>query len=148
MQVTQKNRFIQSFGGLNYINDYLNSHNFTKMIVGHLGVRNWLAQYNYADLIKQLLFLAAIGGDYVIESNTIKEQLSDHTELRIASPDTIEYAFQELRQKTKEVTTKLGKRHQINEHQGFNNLLVSLCSKYLLDSSNRYMMDYDGHIVD
>jgi len=42
----------------------------------------------------------------------------------------------------------LGKRHQINEHQGFNNLLVSLCSKYLLDSSNRYMMDYDGHIVD
>jgi len=60
------------------------------VIVEHLRVRNWLAQYNYADLIKQLLFIAAIGGESLDESNTLKEQLSDHPELsRFAGYDRI-----------------------------------------------------------
>lgn len=148
MQIQQKNAFIQSFGGLNFVDDFLKSHGFSKSVLHHLGRRSYLAQYSYGDLFRQLLFIALMGGDTLDQSNYLKTQLSDHPDLKIASPDTIEYAFQELRQPTREVQSKSGAIHQINEHEGFNNLLVSLCSKHLLDSNQRYMMDYDGHIVE
>lgn len=148
MQVKQKNTFTSSFGGLNFINDFLNSRGFSNLADHYLGSRSLTAQYSYADLIKQLLFIAAIGGDSLDESNYLKYQLQDHPHLRIASPDTIEYAFQELRQRTVNITADSGACHQINEHTGFNKLLTATCSKYLLPTTQSYMMDYDGHIIE
>lgn len=148
MQVKQKNTFISSFGGLNFINDFLNSRGFSNLAGQHLGLRSLTAQYTYADLIKQLLFIASMGGDSLDESNDLKYQLQDHPHLKIASPDTIEYAFQELRQKTVNTTADSGACHQTNEHSGFNNLLAATCGKYLLPSTQSYMMDYDGHIIE
>ena len=149
MQVQQKSTHIQSFGGLNFINDYLNQAGFEQIVTGQLESRNILAQYSYGQLIKQLFFIALMGGDTLDESNILKEQLSDHPSLRIASADTIEYAFHELCQETKEVKAESGACHQINEHPGFNQLLVKLCSRLnLLRPGKEYMMDYDGHIVE
>lgn len=34
MQIHQKNTFIQSFGGLNFINDFLKSHGLAKLLTG------------------------------------------------------------------------------------------------------------------
>lgn len=149
MQVQQKATHIQSFGGLNFMNDYLNKHCFSDIVLYHLGPRSILARYSYDDLLRQLFFITAIGGDTLDESGVLKEQLYNHPDLTIASADTIEYAFQELRQKNKEIVAASGACHQINEHRGFNNLLVTLCSKlHLLDSRQSYMMDYDGHITE
>lgn len=149
MQVQQKATHIQSFGGLNFINDYLNKHCFSNIVLRHLGPRSILARYSYDDLLRQLFFITAIGGDTLDESGTLKEQLRDHPELTIASADTIEYAFQELRQKNKEINAASGACHQINEHTGFNKLLVTLCSKlHLLSPLQSFMMDYDGHITE
>lgn len=149
MQVQQKTTHIQSFGGLNFINAYLNANNFQSIVTGHLGQRSIIARYSYADLLRQLFFLAAINGNTLDECNVLKEQLKDHPELRIASPDTIEYAFQELRQKTKLVTTEKGICHQSNEHKAFNELLANLCSSLsLIKPDKPCTMDYDGHITE
>lgn len=146
MQVQQKSTHIQSFGGLNFINDYLKGHSFQNTVTTHLGSRSVFAQYSYADLLQQLLFIAAMGGDTLDESNFLKEQLKDHPTLAIASPDTIEYAFQELRRSNKSITTPGGVCHQVNEHEGFNKLLATLCSN-MTASLQHCMMDYDGHII-
>src|SRR5665647_3594605 len=148
MQVKQKETFIQSFGGLNFIHNYLKANNFSELALNHLGSRNLTAQYSYGELLRQLFFIAAIGGDTLDESNYLKYQLQDHPDLKIASPDTIEYAFQELRQQTRQVTSASGAVHQINEHSSFNKLLVTLCSNLLLSAGGSYMMDYDGHTLE
>lgn len=89
-----------------------------------------------------------MGGDTLDESNYLKSQLSDHPDLKIASADTIEYAFQELRQPSQIVESKkTGALHQINEHKGFNDLMTAICGRHLLSPELGYMMDYDGHIV-
>lgn len=150
MQVKQKETFIQSFGGLNFIHNYLKANNFSGLALSHLGNRNATARYSYGDLLSQLFFIAAIGGDTLDESNYLKYQLQDHPDLKIASPDTIEYAFQELRQPkpTLKVTSASGAIHQINGHSGFNELLVTLGKKFLFSADGSYMMDYDGHTLE
>ena len=149
MQVQQKSTHFQSFGGLNFINDYLKRNAFASTVAAHLGVRSVFAKYSYADLLQQLFCIAAINGDTLDESNILREQLKDHPDLTIASPDTIEYAFQELRLPNKQIITAGGVCHQINEHEGFNRLLVTLCSNMShLKLHKGCMMDYDGHIVE
>jgi hypothetical protein len=149
MQVQQNSTHIQSFGGINFIKEYLRTQSFSSVVQDHLGLRSVLAQYSYAELLQQLFFIVAIGGDTLDESHTLKEQFSDHPDLRIASPDTIEYAFQELRQTTEMVTAPSGVIHQINEHKKFNELMPALSRKMgLLKPHTGYMMDYDGHIVE
>lgn len=148
MQVRQKNTFISSFGGINFINHFLKSRDFSSIVEQNLGKRSPKAGYGYADLIKQMFFTAAIGGTSLDENNYLKEQLSDHPSLKIASPDTIEYAFQELRTKTKNIPSKSGAIHQVNEHGGFNKLLAAISSRYLFSRQGNYLLDYDGHSVE
>lgn len=148
MQIQVKPLFIQSFGGINFIEEHLKMFKFANTVAAELGSRSALARYSYADLIKQLFYICCIGGDTLDESHTLQYQMQDHPHLRFASPDTIEYAFQELRQKSKIEVAASGRYHIINEHKGFNKLLVSLCSKTgLLASTENYTMDYDGHVV-
>jgi hypothetical protein len=81
--------------------------------------------------------------------NALQSQLADHPELRICSADTIEYVCQELRQPNREVVTEKGVCHIINEHQGFNRLLVALGKQGgLLRPGVKYTMDQDGHITE
>lgn len=149
MQVQQKCTHIQSFGGLNFINEYLLRLNFENIVSAKLGYRNVSAIYSYADLLKQLFFIAVMGGDALDDSNILKQQLSDHPILRIASADTIEYAFQELRRPTQEKQGDKSVIHLINEHEGFNELLPLICLKTgLLAPAQDYTLDYDGHIIE
>lgn len=90
-----------------------------------------------------------MGGEVLDDNITLKEQLQDHPNLRIASPDTIEYSFKELQQSTCIQTSPTGAVHAINEHKGFNQLLATLCSQPgLLSDSQNCLLDYDGHIVE
>lgn len=148
MQVRQKNTFISSFGGLNFINHFLKEHHFSSLTEQYIGKRSPKAIYSYGDLIKQMFFTAAIGGTSLDENNYLKEQLADHPSLKIASPDTIEYSFQELRAKTKRIPSKSGAVHQVNEHRGFNELMATISSKYLFSGEGKYLLDYDGHSVE
>lgn len=149
MQVQVKKSFYQSFGGINFMNADLVSIDFSTLATQTLGSRSLSTRYSYADLLKHLFFSKAIGGNVLDDINTLKGQLKDHPQLKIASPDTIEYAFKELVQPTKKIITASGKEHFINEHKGFNTLFSKLCMQTgLLNSKDQYTLDYDGHIVE
>jgi hypothetical protein len=149
MQVQVKKSFHQSFGGINFIEEDIRKINFSSIVTQTLGSRSFLAQYSYADLLKTIFYSKLIGGDVLDDLNVLKQQLQDHPCLTIASPDTIEYAFQELVQPIKKEATTTGKEHFINEHKGFNRLLTNLCRQTgLLKQGKKYTMDYDGHIIE
>src|SRR5690606_26626090 len=123
---------------------------FDLLVGKHLGRRSTFARYGYNDLLLQLFYTACIGGSTLDESQVLKDQMKDHPSLKIASADTIEYAFQELRIPNREVTTARGARHKVNEHKGFNSLLAVVCAPQLKQRGNAsgFMMDYDGHIIE
>ena len=149
MQVQVKKSFYQSLGGINFIEEDINKINFNSLVTQTPGSRNILAQYSYGDLLKNIFYSKLIGGDTLDDLNVLKQQLQDHPRLTIASPDTIEYAFQELVQPVKKEATTTGKEHFINEHKGFNRLLTNLCRQTgLLKQGKKYTMDYDGHIIE
>lgn len=149
MQVQINPTFYQSFGGINFIEEDIKKINFDPLITESLGSRSILAQYSYGDLLKSIFYSKLIGGDTLDDLNVLKEQLQDHPWLTIPSPDTLEYAFQELIQSVKREATTTHKEHLINEHKGFNNLLTKLCRQTgLLKQEEKYTMDYDGHIIE
>ena len=148
MQVQQNPSHLQSFGGINFLNEYLDKIGFRSIVLSTLGHRSLLAKYRYDDLLRQIFFICSIGGDALDDSNVLREQFSRHPYLRVASADTIEYAFQELRQPTEQKCTAAAVHH-INEHGGFNKMLALLCkTTRLLNHTEGYTMDYDGHIVE
>lgn len=149
MQVQVNPTFFQSFGGINFIEEDIKKIDFDSLVTETLGSRSLLAQYSYGDLLKNIFYSKLIGGDVLDDLNVLKEQLQDHPRLTIASPDTIEYAFQELLQPVKKEATATGKEHFMNEHKGFNFLLTKLCRQTgLLKQGQKYTMDYDGHIIE
>lgn len=149
MQVQVNPTFYQSFGGINFIEKEMEKIHFDFLVSETLGSRSILAQYSYGDLLKNIFYSKLIGGDVLDDLNVLKEQLQDHPHLKIASPDTIEYAFQELVRRSTTAPTTTGKEHIINEHKGFNTLLTKLCRHTgLLKRDEKYMMDYDGHIIE
>lgn len=149
MQVQVNPTFFQSFGGINFIDADLRKLGVSSLITDALGHRSLIATYSYADVIKTIFYIHAIGGDVLDDVNTLKQQLKDHPELKICSADTIEYVSQELRQQSKKVTTDKGVVHTINEHEMFNKLLPKICRlAEVLTSTDGYTMDYDGHITE
>ena len=148
MQVEVKKSDYQSFGGINFLNDYLIKLGFGSLVEHCLGSRRNTAQYSYSDLLKEIFFICSIGGDALDDSNTLRQEVSRHPGLKVASSDTIEYAFQELKQPTWVERTETTV-HYINEHNGFNQLLPLICKKSgMLSPDHGYTMDYDGHIVE
>lgn len=149
MQVQTKSRYFQSFGGLNFMQQDYKRLGIAQLVAKNLGNRNPKAVYQYSDILKSLHFNFSIGGDVLDDLNSLKTQLLDHPELRICSPDTVEYAFAGLCQPTLKHSTSKGVEHYINEHDGFNTLLIDLCVQgSVLNKKDKYTLDYDGHIVE
>ena len=96
MQVQVKKPFYKSFGGINFMEADITAIGFSDIVSQNVGHHSIQAEYSYADLLKHIFYSKAIGGNVLDDLNTLKEQVQDHPQLKIASPDTIEYAFQEL----------------------------------------------------
>lgn len=118
------------------------------LITESLGLRSPTAFYSYSDVLKNLFYMHAIGGDVLDDLNTLKEQMKDHPELTVCSPDTVEYVSQELKKDSEVIITDKGVSHTVNRHEGFNKLLPALSMLGgLVNKKRSYTLDYDGHIV-
>ena len=149
MQVRKKPVIFTNFGGLNFIHEFIKSIDFDNKVLKYLGHRSAQATYSYGDILSQLTYTKFIGGGVLDDHNELRDQMENHPDLKIASPDTIEYSFQELKQATEVQDAKNGSTHSINTHDGFNRLLPFLCSHLgLVSKEAEHMMDYDGHIVE
>lgn len=91
----------------------------------------------------------SIGGEVLDDLNTLRSQMQDHPDIKICSPDTVEYVSELLRKPTLLFKTPTGVTHQLSEHQSFNTLMVAMNLKGgTLTTTDGYTMDYDGHIVE
>ncbi len=124
MKVRVNTSIYQSFGGINFMEADFGRLGLSSVINQYLGYRSANAVYGYADILKHLYYMFAIGGEVLDDLNTLREQLQDHPFVRVCSPDTVEYACSQLRQPVVEVVTDKGVKHHINEHAGFNRLLA------------------------
>lgn len=95
MQVQVKSGDFQSFGGINFIDSDFRKFRFERLITVHLGLRSPAAYCSYSDVLKNLFYLHAIGGDVLDDINILREQFKDHPNLDICSADTVEYVSQD-----------------------------------------------------
>ena len=122
---------------------------FGQLMTSYLGQRSFNALYSNSDIIKTIFYIHAIGGDVLDDVNTLREQMKDHPGIAICSADTIEYVARELQQPNSRIITDKNVTHILNEHAGFNQLLPAMCKRSgLLNTTDTYTMDYDGHSVE
>ncbi|MEO7309120.1 MAG: IS1380 family transposase [Chitinophagaceae bacterium] len=149
MQVQVKSAHYQSFGGINFMEADYKRLGFESLITQHLGLRSVKATYSFSDIIRSLNYMFSIGGDVLDDLNIVRDQMQDHPDIKICSPDTVEYVSELLRMPPLLIKTLTGVTHQVNEHKGFNALLAAINLKGgTLNTTDSYTMDYDGHIVE
>jgi hypothetical protein len=146
-KVRQSSKNITPFGGLNFIYKALKGLKFADFIDHELGFRNILAHYSYSDILLSLLGNSLCNGNYISDLAHFKRTYSTQFFNKIPSPDTVEYACQELKTPTIIEKTDLGIEHQLNYDTKMNNTLVALCVKTgQLEKTTKYTLDYD-HVV-
>lgn len=122
---------------------------FSNLITSYPGLRGQNAKHSHSNTLKTIFYIYAAGDKSLDDVKILQEHLNGHPDIAICSADTIEYVCQELKQVNQSLITDNYVTHTINDHAGFNQSLSLLCkSGCLLNTSDTYTMDYDGHIVE
>lgn len=148
-KIISKSSNITPYGGLFFIDDVLAKKTDVKdLITSCLGERSVLAKYSYYDICKSLLYNNLTQGDFLADLETLKSRLPKTLSQFIPSPDTVEYASQELKVKNLVLPITGSTSHDINENTKFNHLLPSLCVALGLIPQNTagLTLDFD-HVI-
>lgn len=141
---------ITPFGGLNLINNLIKRNKVPDFINKILGSRNYRAKYEYSEIVLALLQSSLCNGEFVSDLKHLKEKVTKNLQKFIPSHDTIEYASQELKMPTKEIITENNIKHEINQNQKINDLLVGICTylKLLKPEVKDYVLDFDNVVLE
>lgn len=152
-KVTQSSKNATPFGGLNFIYEAFSSMNLPQFIDKQIGYRNYRAKYHYSDILLSLFGNCMCNGGFVSDLENFKDRYTDQEFNYIPSPDTVEYACQELKIEN-QVTAVESKgkiiEHQINNNDKLNKSLVNLCvfTGELKSGKQGYVLDYDNVVVE
>jgi hypothetical protein len=150
-KVTQSSKNITPFGGLNFIYDAIQRKGLIQFIDKELGSRHVLAHYSYSDILLSLFGNSLCQGEYLSDLQTLKSKFNEQVFGKIPSPDTVEYACQELKTKTIKVASEDDSKiiHQINYNNALNKSLVSLAieTRQLKTDNKTYTLDFDNVVV-
>jgi Transposase DDE domain group 1 len=148
-KIKQSSKNITPFGGLNFIYNAIKQSKSDSYIDQTLGYRNFRAHYSYSDIVLSLLGNSLCNGQYVSDLENLKSKFSQQFFTKIPSPDTVEYACQELKTQTKQETTPQGVVHQFNYDNDKNKALLGLCVKTgQLDCTKKYTLDFDNVVLE
>lgn len=148
-KVSKSLKNITPFGGLNFIYNAINRSKFDTFIDEKLGYRNFRAHYSYSDIVLSLLGNSLCNGEYISDLENLKNKFSCQYFTKIPSPDTVEYACQELKTATIQEITADGIVHQFNYDNNKNNALIGLCVKTgQLKSTEKYTLDFDNVVLE
>lgn len=149
-KITQSDKNITPYGGLNFIYQAMNRKGLDKFLNTQIGCRSVLAQYSYSDVVYSLFGNALTQGSFIADLETLKEKYSKQVFNKIPSPDTVEYVCQELKTRTILMETDKGVHHQLNYNNDMNETLVSLAvkTKQLNAEQTEYTLDYDNVITE
>lgn len=148
-KIKQSSKNITPFGGLNFIYNAIKQSKSDSFIDEKLGYRNFRAHYSYSDIVLSLLGNSLCNGEYISDLEHLKNKFSCQTFTKIPSPDTVEYACQELKTETKQETTNDGVVHQFNYDNDKNKALIGLCVKTAqLDTTRKHTLDFDNVVLE
>lgn len=142
-KVTQSDKNITPFGGLNFIYQAMNRMGLDKFLDKQIGFRSIYAKYSYSNVVYSLFGNALCQGSHISDLAELKRKFSDQVFNKIPSPDTVEYVCQELKTKTILIETDKGIHHQLNYNNEMNETLVALAVK-----TNQLNILYTDYIVD
>lgn len=149
LKVKNSDKQITPFGGLNFIDNVIKQKSIKQLIDNHLGNRNYRAEYSYSDIIISLLFNSLCNGEFVSDLEYLKENTLKNLKTYIPSPDTVEYASQELKVKSDIHITDNDVVNEVNDNKKLNELLTKLSVGLgLLKSKNKdYTLDFDNVVL-
>jgi hypothetical protein len=148
-KIKQSSKNITPFGGLNFIYHAIKESKNDNFIDQKLGHRNFRAHYSYSDIVLSLLGNSLCNGEYISDLEHLKNKFSEQFFTKIPSPDTVEYACQELKTFTQEETTIEGVVHQFNYDNDKNKALIGLCIKTgQLKSGKKHTLDFDNVVLE
>ena len=149
-KVTQSNKNITPFGGLNFIYQAMNRMGLDKFLDKQIGSRSVFAKYSYSDVVYSLFGNALTHGSFVADLEVLKEKYSKQVFHKIPSPDTVEYVCQELKTANILIETDKGVHHQLNYNNEMNETLVALAVKSnQLSSEQKWnTLDFDNMITE
>lgn len=149
-KVTQSDKNITPYGGLNFIYQAMNLMGLDKFLDKQIGFRNILAKYSYSDIVYSLFGNALCQGSYISDLATLKRKFSDQFFNKIPSADTVEYACQELKTPTILIETDKGILHQLNYNNEMNETLIALAVKtnQLNALCTDHILDFDNVITE
>jgi len=148
-KIISKSSNITPYGGLFFINELLTQKiDIKELITSVLGERSKFAKYSYYDICKSLLYNNLTQGEFLADLETLKKRLPKTLSKFVPSPDTVEYASQELKVENIVVPITKLTNHEINENSKFNQLLPSLCVALGLIPQNTegLTLDFD-HVI-
>src|ERR1035437_1323641 len=96
-KINNSSQNVTPYGGLNFIYQGMNRAGLDKFLDEQIGYRSVSAKYSYADVLYSLLGNALTQGSFVSDLEIFKAKFSEQIFKNIPSPDTIEYACQELK---------------------------------------------------
>ena len=123
-KITQSFKNITPYGGLNFIYHAMNLMGLDKFLDAQIGFRSVFAIYSYSDVVYSLLGNALTQGSFVADLEVLKGKYSSQVFNNIPSPDTVEYACQELKTKNILIETDNGVLHQLNYTNRMNETLL------------------------
>lgn len=148
-KIKQSSKNITVFGGLNFIFNFIKRSKIDSFLDQKLGFRNFRAHYSYSDTILSLFGNALCNGEYVSDLEHFKNNFSNQFFTKIPSPDTVEYACQELKTKTIFDKTTDGIVHEFNYNNQTNNTLIALCVKTgQLKTNEKHTLDFDNVVLE
>lgn len=149
MKITTSLENINSFGGLNFASNEFKSLCLSQIINNQLGSRSPLAQYSYADVIKNMWMIVFAGGDCAKDiQEHLKTELENTIEMNVSSADTILRVQQELASDTQIIHSKAQVENQINTNKKLNNLNLSILKKLnVFDEHKYYDLDFDNQFI-
>jgi hypothetical protein len=149
-KITHSDKNITTLGGLNLILTAINEKGLYEYINAQLGARSVNAKYSYGDILLSLFANAISQGSYVADLEHLKEHYKEQCFQKIPSPDTVEYACQELKAKTIVVKSDSGVEHSFNYSNKMNEILVGLAVKtsMLKSGTHDYTLDFDNVVME
>lgn len=140
---------ISSFGGINFVFDYLNKLEIDKLCHAYLPCVAAQSKYSWKDVFYSLKSVFLCGGDSVEDLHThLKSHFADNPYLRLASPDTVLRRLSELAEETKTCVTKRGvATHQYCTNRTLENFNMEVLKKTGVLDSRELTLDYDNTII-
>jgi len=148
MKITKSSPTINSFGGINFVIEALNQQNISELIDNQLCARPPQAEYSYSEVLLAHYCATLCGAERLEDAELLRPVWGKIPGFRLPSSDTTGRVLKSLSVEDQEILTD-STTHRINSNIPLNRLLLEMsCHLGILNSSRKYVLDYDNLIID